>query len=265
VLIVSAMIGSQPREGTASTAPPPRFAPVVTRTDGGRGGNSIIVKAAPNSGDSQLTGDETPAPKLIRNDGERTRIFLIVVEPIGVGLLAMRYWFSRPRKIMEAVDSDAFTKALEEKSDRIFDRYRSPREVRRFINYLRLVVMPSGQRDSDEIAALRTRNTASVDPLLVALAVDGVIQRNQIPRWWRGIPSGNELFGLDSQTFQPLEDQHRRFETIKQAHVFVAAGDQGPVRQSHSNIKSGSHDDAAPRLFDSAVEYRPADAPLVTP
>ena len=208
MLIVSAMIGSHPQEGEASTAVlVPKFKPTMAQTRDGAGGLAFS-KAAPPVTINEPTLDETPAPRLIRNDGERIRILIIVVGPIGVGLLAILYWFSRPRIIVEAVDSDSFTKALEDKSDKIFDHYRSPREVRRFINYLRLVATPSGQNDSNAIAELRSKNSGYVDPLLVTLAVQGIDKEKSNPTLVEKYFIGQcELFGLDPQTFEPLEDQ----------------------------------------------------------
>jgi hypothetical protein len=74
---------------------------------------------------------------------------------IALGFLIYR--FSRPKRPEEAEDPTTFTDALQEHSEEILAKCRTPREVRRFLNYLRLVATPTDDRSDESIQGLREK------------------------------------------------------------------------------------------------------------
>jgi hypothetical protein len=75
---------------------------------------------------------------------------------------------------VQAVES--FAEALKERGEQIFKRCESPREVRRFLNYLRLIVTASSSDQEGGIEALREKYPGTVDRDLVDLASQGDIR-----------------------------------------------------------------------------------------
>ncbi len=112
-----------------------------------------------------------------------------------------------PRQIEEARDADTFTQALEKYSEQIFKKYESPREARRFLNYLRLVATSSGQKEKDALKNLRIKYPDRFDLDLVSLAVldgaDSVGDDSEVKQYYK---EQCGIFGLDEKTFQPREN-----------------------------------------------------------
>ncbi|MFC5860705.1 YCF48-related protein [Acidicapsa dinghuensis] len=112
------------------------------------------------------------------------------------------YWFSRPKQQAEAEDPQSFAEALREKSGSILENCRAPREVRRFLNYLRLVAGQAGESSTESAEGLRKR-FKDFDRQLVALATNtGHDAELDVRRFYE---SQCELFGLDPATFRPIE------------------------------------------------------------
>jgi photosystem II stability/assembly factor-like uncharacterized protein len=145
---------------------------------------------------------ETP-----QQDGAIVRDVLSIGVPLLLGAGALLYRFNQPRKVEEAKDADTFTAALEVYSERIFAKYRTPREARRFLNYLRLVATGSGQKEGDALKNLRMRYPDRFDHDLVGLAVLGGVdtlgEDSEVKQYYRG---QCELFGLDPTTFRPTDN-----------------------------------------------------------
>jgi hypothetical protein len=142
-------------------------------------------------------------------DGGTLRNLLSIGIPSALAVGALFYWFNLPRTIEEAKDAHTFTAALEAHSNQIFLKYDSPREARRFLNYLRLVAT-SGQGEGDTLKNLRDKYADRFDQGLVSLAVtgaDGTETPSEVSRYYK---EQCELFGLDEKTFQPKENSAGR-------------------------------------------------------
>jgi hypothetical protein len=63
----------------------------------------------------------------------------------AIAAVFLVYWFSRPKRQAEAHDPTTFAEALENRSEDILKKCGTPREVRRFLNYLRLVAAPNDE------------------------------------------------------------------------------------------------------------------------
>jgi hypothetical protein len=127
--------------------------------------------------------------------------------PLVVLAAGIMFWRSQPKELEQARDAASFGEALEQRVEEICGRSGSPREVRRFLNYLRLVATGQDTESPEDITGLRRKYGAVVDRHLVDLATTG-----------RAVGSGAEaaavehyyrvqceLFGLDPQTFAPVE------------------------------------------------------------
>jgi hypothetical protein len=158
---------------------------------------------------NQQTGlptDQTPAvPKSKTFD--LPQALLAIGIPALVAFAFAIYWFSRPRRLQGARDAESFSEALEARSEEIFRRCESPREVRRFLNYSRLIATASEQKEERDVNSLRERYPESFDRHLVDLATMGCIpnaglEGRDIEQYFK---SQCTLFGLDPKTFQPAE------------------------------------------------------------
>jgi hypothetical protein len=123
---------------------------------------------------------------------------------IAVGFLVYR--FSRPKQPEEAEDPTSFTDALQARSEEILGKCGTPREVRRFLNYLRLVATPTDERSGQSIQGLRAR-FSTFDRRLVDMATGRASHEDQasadaVETFYM---DQCEMFGLDPKTFQPLE------------------------------------------------------------
>jgi photosystem II stability/assembly factor-like uncharacterized protein len=119
--------------------------------------------------------------------------------PLLVAFLALIGWYHQPPSTEESKDADSFTMALEESSGQIFARCgKSPREARRFLNYLRLV---------GNDPTLRAKYGGEFDRSLVGLAVTGKLDDPQwIPEVKLYYEKQCKLFGLDPETFRSLRE-----------------------------------------------------------
>jgi photosystem II stability/assembly factor-like uncharacterized protein len=127
---------------------------------------------------------------------------------IGLGSLitvvSLVYWFSRPKQPEEAEDPTTFSDALQERSEEILAKCNTPREVRRFLNYLRLVATPTDEESDESIQGLRQKY-AEFDRRLVRLAAQGPnradgSEDDDIERFYM---TQCQMFGLDPETFSP--------------------------------------------------------------
>ena len=139
-------------------------------------------------------------------DGGALRNVLSIGIPLALAVGALFYWFNRPRTIEEAKDARTFTAALEEYSNQIFLKYESPREARRFLNYLRLVATTSGQGERDTLKNLREMYPSQFDRGLVSLAAAGADSQGTPSAVKQYYSEQCELFGLDEKTFLPKEN-----------------------------------------------------------
>jgi hypothetical protein len=147
------------------------------------------------------------APARVPQDGGTLRNLLSIGIPLLLVVGGSFYWFNLPRQIEEARDADTFTQALEKYSEQIFKKYESPREARRFLNYLRLVATSSGQKEKDALKNLRIKYPDRFDLDLVSLAVldgaDSVGDDSEVKQYYK---EQCGIFGLDEKTFQPREN-----------------------------------------------------------
>jgi hypothetical protein len=115
-----------------------------------------------------------------------------------------RYWFSRPKRQVEAQDPTTFADALETLSEDILKKCGTPREVRRFLNYLRLVAAPNDEPSREGIQELRKR-IGDFDARLVELATLGT-ETKPGPDEVEGFYLKQcQIFGIDPETFLPQE------------------------------------------------------------
>jgi hypothetical protein len=118
-------------------------------------------------------------------------------------VVAVRY-FSRPKEIEKAVDSESFSQALDEMAPAIQERCGTPREVRRFQNYLRFLAAQDNSVSRPQVEDLEAH--------LVALAAAGI--KSPDGKYRSDIPitaihffvEQCEMLGLDPATFQPVEE-----------------------------------------------------------
>jgi hypothetical protein len=120
------------------------------------------------------------------------------------GLLVYR--FTRPKSVEETRDTEAFTRALKSRSDDIFKRCGTPREVRRFLNYLRLIATES-RKSKDGKSSLRERYGDAFERDLIDLASTGRMpdagaEGADVEAYFKEQCS---RFGLDPKTFLPDE------------------------------------------------------------
>ena len=185
------------------------------------------AKATPTSGTPQPTPAQPPArpsPDFSSNndgrdyfaadrnnddrtDGRVIRNWLTFGIPGSIFIAAMVYWRSRPRRLEEAQDAEGFAEALKARGGDISRKCGSPREVRRFLNYLRLVATASGTGEKDDIKSLRENYPGDVDRDLVDLAALGAMPASgdageAVRKYFE---AQCDLIGLDPKTFSPTE------------------------------------------------------------
>ena len=93
--------------------------------------------------------------------------------PAMILVILLAHWRSRPRRVEETLDADTFVDALAARSKEIFRRCQSPREVRRFLNYLRLIATQPSLGTGEQALSLRAKFPDKFDADLVDLASMG--------------------------------------------------------------------------------------------
>jgi photosystem II stability/assembly factor-like uncharacterized protein len=132
--------------------------------------------------------------------------------PLLIVLVFLVRLLGRPKEIEEAKDSKPFSEALDEMAPRIQERCVTPREVRRFQNYLRFLAA------WDESATRPKVNGLEAE--LVYLAALGIkspdVKIRDVPREVKEFFSEQcEMLGLDPDTFRPIEERPSAFrETV---------------------------------------------------
>ena len=185
----------------------------VRHIAGGATAGQLAVNPAqgqtPSNGGVQQkpTAPNTGASAEVTEDGKLERNLLSLGLPALIAILFLAYWFSRPRRVEETQDAESFAEALEARSEEIFIKCKSPREVRRFLNYLRLIATGPISREGDISVSLRERYPKTFDAGLVDMASMGTIpeagrEGAEIERYYR---AQCDVFGLDPKTFQPEE------------------------------------------------------------
>jgi hypothetical protein len=130
-----------------------------------------------------------------------------ILGPLAIVLLVVfLYRRSRPKDREQAYDSKSFADALEQQVEKICSKCDSPREVRRFLNYLRLIATTDTEHAGD-ISLLRKTYGGCVDRYLVDLATTGSspgvsIESTAVEEYYK---NQCDLFGLDPRTFAPRE------------------------------------------------------------
>jgi photosystem II stability/assembly factor-like uncharacterized protein len=153
------------------------------------------------------TAESAGQPTVIdRNTvGASWTLWLDVLLPLLVALAVLIRLRSAPKEMEKAVDSRAFSEALDKAAPAIQDRCVTPREVRRFQNYLRFL---AAWDDSLERPAI-----ADLEAHLVDLAACGY--RTPDGRWREDIPPEAidfftkqcHMLGLDPDTFRPADER----------------------------------------------------------
>jgi photosystem II stability/assembly factor-like uncharacterized protein len=185
-------IGNAP-PGALPTAP----APVANARNAGE-----PPKAAP--------AQPTTSPTLQSvDDGRAARNWLTFGFAGLIGLAALMYWLSRPQRPEEAQDAEGFAEALIAHEKDIYGRCESPRELRRFLNYLRLVGTASGLEQEGDLDTMRVQYGKKVDTDLVELAVGGKMEDagSEGPDVRKYFEAQCDLLGLDTRTFAPKENR----------------------------------------------------------
>jgi hypothetical protein len=130
---------------------------------------------------------------------------LTIAVPLVIALVFLIRLRSRPKEMEKAVDSYDFSTALDKLAGAIAKRCGTPREVRRFQNYLRFLAA------SDDSAARAKMQKRSGD--LVRLAAIGIKSgeglladdgREEVVKFYS---EQCEMLGLDPETFQPMEER----------------------------------------------------------
>jgi hypothetical protein len=107
--------------------------------------------------------------------------------------------FRRPKEIEKAVDSKEFVETLQQMAEQVYKRNETPREMRRFLNYLRLVAAP------DDPAKGQPASEAG----LVRLAATGLRDSQEDESVVELFKERCDMFGLDPQTFTPKDEREK--------------------------------------------------------
>lgn len=94
--------------------------------------------------------------------------------------------------------------ALEAGSEDILEKCNTPREVRRFLNYLRLVAAPNDEPSREGIQELRHK-IGDFDARLVKFATKGGGEEAKADEVGKFYLTQCAIFGIDPKTFLPLE------------------------------------------------------------
>jgi hypothetical protein len=132
-----------------------------------------------------------------------------------VGLIVFIRVRSTPKDQEKAVDSKAFSDALDRVAPQIQRRCVTPREVRRFQNYLRFLAAwdDSGSRPAD----------TNLEGHLVELAAAGITGADGSPRVDMPVEVIEffvrecQMLGLDPNSFRPEDDRPIRHDAQGQA------------------------------------------------
>jgi photosystem II stability/assembly factor-like uncharacterized protein len=178
--------------------------------------NPIGTGAASNAGggDGSKLGNATKGTigggssvgSLEPEDGRLLRNGMLIGIPALLGLLALIARLARPANLDQAQDDPKFKDALVHYTDAIFKLHKSPREVRRLLNYLRLVAARTGQAETDQGQRLREAHP-KFDKIMVGMAVHDKSAAQHSPAEVRKFYEEQcAVFGLDPTTFEPMEN-----------------------------------------------------------
>jgi hypothetical protein len=120
----------------------------------------------------------------------------------AAGLMALIFLvivFRRPKEIEKAVDSKEFVETLQQMAEQVYKRNETPREMRRFLNYLRLVAAPDDPAKSQPAS----------EGGLVRLAATGLRDSQEDESVVELFKERCDMFGLDPQTFTPKDERER--------------------------------------------------------
>jgi hypothetical protein len=141
-----------------------------------------------------------------QNEGEdRNRVGTLWSNRLSIGaasLMALVFLvivFRRPKEPEKATDSKEFVEALNDMAERVYKRTRTPREMRRFLNYLRLVAA-SEDPVNGQLASIG-------EAALVRLAAAGTHETAEAPEAVGLFEERCDLFGLDPNTFLPKDEK----------------------------------------------------------
>jgi photosystem II stability/assembly factor-like uncharacterized protein len=188
----------------------------TTPASNGATGNGALGGTA-NAGTGQAGGGN------VRDDGNTSTSDagttwshrLTILIPILVGLIVFIRVRSTPKDQEKAVDSKAFSDALDRVAPQIQKRCVTPREVRRFQNYLRFLAAwdDSGSRPVD----------TNLEGHLVELAAAGITGADGSPRIDMPVEVIEffvrecQMLGLDPNSFRPEDDRPIRHDGPGQA------------------------------------------------
>ena len=191
-------------ETTVSTAAPPSGTAGAATT--GRGGTGAPGQAATPAAATQDAGSAGQVSISDRNEvGASWTLWFDVLLPLLVALAVLIRLRSAPKEMEKAVDSPAFSEALNKAAPAIQERCITPREVRRFQNYLRFL---AAWDDSSERPAIADLEAHLVDLAACGYRTPDGHLRNDIP------PEAIDFFtkqchmlGLDPDTFRPADEK----------------------------------------------------------
>jgi hypothetical protein len=167
--------------------------------------------------DSSPKPQETPTqPQQLSAEEDRNTVGTLWSKRLTIGtasLIALVFLvivFRRPKEIEKAIDSNEFVEALQEMAEHVYKRNQTPREMRRFLNYLRLVAAP------DDPGA----STAIGEASLVRLAARGLTDSKEDPKAIELFKERCDMFGLDPQTFTPKDETgHEQDEAVRNVNL----------------------------------------------
>jgi len=159
----------------------------------------ITQQAGPEQRRATQGTGKTPDSHVVSTDDMERLIVIFGILVLSLGGCLVRI-LSQPKHMPEARDSAAFKRALQDSSLAIQERANTPREMRRFMNYLRFIAGPSDSAKPGE--------GADFEPQLVWLAATGLNSQAQkldqkVIQYYR---AQCDLIGVDPETFRPRDE-----------------------------------------------------------
>jgi hypothetical protein len=177
---------------------------------------SVSDSASRPKAEETKTAVETKTRTIVKTERNGVGVLwsrrLTIGVPLLIAFVFLVRWLSRPKELEKAVDSKPFSEALEKMAPAIQERCGTPREVRRFQNYLRFLAAWDNSATRPKLEGL--------EAYLVELAATGIRSKDGNVR---ADIAGDviefftqqcEMLGLDPNTFQPAGQRSTRGQAI---------------------------------------------------
>jgi len=209
-------VSKQPPQQVTETTPVPTSPIGATPPNQPRTPPSSFVAANGRASNMPLEPRATTPATAEETRAARARAWLVdFVEvaalPGSIIALFVSFVLSRPAGEFPEVDQ-SFGQAIGQSSEEILRRCDSPREVRRFMNYLRLIATEPIEALKPGDEPLRLKFKGRFDLQLIQMAALGVAASNAEvePEILDYFIRECDLFGLDPETFTPRETFGRK-------------------------------------------------------